>query len=210
MKRRAFLAAIPALTAALTTARPVKASSRLIDDEPGQDFEYIRAWERAQRLQPSTITSQARIARPNEPGIPLTISGQLFDRDGRTPLPGITVFAYHTDATGRYDDPANGPHSWRLKGWAKTDAAGRFQFDTMRPAPYPGRNVAAHVHVSVEGPKLKRRSVGLQFDDDPLVTREDRERSKQAGRFGEVLPVIKDGHGQRVEYRIRISEEGVF
>jgi protocatechuate 3,4-dioxygenase beta subunit len=202
MQRRSFLAALPAIAAALTV--------RTAEAAPAQDVEYIRAWERAQQLRPRTLTSQARIAPAGEPGTPLTIAGRLFDRDGRSPMRGITIFAYHTDGQGHYDVPANGPHSWRLKGWALTDENGRFRFDTIRPAPYPGRNVAAHVHVSLEGPHLRRRSAGLQFDDDPLVTREDRERSDKAGRFGDVLHVLKEGTGQRVDYQIRVSDEGIF
>jgi len=202
MERRVFLAALPAITAALTV--------RTAEATPLQDVEYIRAWERAQRLQPRRLTSRARIAPAGELGTPLTIAGQLYNRDGRSPVHGITVFAYHTDAEGHYDIPSNGPHSWRLKGWALTDPDGRFQFDTMRPAPYPGRNVAAHVHVSLEGPHLRRRSIGLQFDDDPLVTRADRDRSNKAGRFGDVLRVLKDGNRQRVDYLIRITDDGVF
>jgi protocatechuate 3,4-dioxygenase beta subunit len=202
MERRTFLTALPAIAAAL--------SVRSSEAAPPQDLEFIRALERAQRQRPRTPMSHARIAPVGEPGTPLTIAGRLFDRDGHSPMPGITVFAYHTDAQGLYDVPSNGPHSWRLKGWALTDADGRFQFDTIRPAPYPGRNVAAHVHIGLEGPRLKRRSAGILFDDDPLVTREERAESLRAGRFGSVLHVLARGGGQHVDYKIKITDEGIF
>ena len=198
MKRRTFLAALPAVAGGLSAA--------ITEAAPLQDVEYLRALERAQRGRPRTLTSRARIAPVGEPGLPLVISGQLFEADGRTPATGVTVFAYHTDAQGIYDVPANGPHSWRLKGWALTDADGRFEFTTIRPAPYPRRSEAAHVHVTFESPRLPRRSSGIQFADDPLVTRADRDASDRAGQFGSVLAVtIRDGV-QRVEWRVRVTD----
>src|SRR5688572_17730128 len=178
MNRRTFLYALPAVSATLALW-PGLASA--------QDVEFIRAWERAQLEKPAVLKSRARIAPADEPGIPLIMRGRVFRSDGRTPAPGVTVFAYHTDRTGLYDERSKGPHSWRLRGWAKSDANGRFDFDTIRPAPYPGRGIAAHVHLSIEGPGVARRlSAGLLFSDDELVTAAERAASAKNGKFGEV------------------------
>jgi hypothetical protein len=116
----------------------------------------------------------------------------------------MTVFAYHTDHTGLYDEPSKGPHSWRLRGWARTDANGRFDFDTIRPAPYPGRNVAAHVHLSIEGPGVPRRwATGVLFSDDALVTAAEREASARAGVFGEVRTVRTRDGVQEIDVQLR-------
>jgi protocatechuate 3,4-dioxygenase, beta subunit len=203
MKRRTFLAALPAMAVAL--------KAQLADAAPLQDVEFIRAWERTQQLRPHTLTSHARIAPAGEPGIPMVIRGRLVQRDGRSPAPGIIVFAYHTDDRGHYDEASRGPHSWRLKGWALTDPDGRFEFETIRPAPYPNRKTAAHVHVSIEGPGLQRRWVpGLLFDGDPLITAEERATSARAGQFGSIRPVVVRDGVQYVELNIRITDEGIF
>lgn len=202
MERRTFLMALPAVAAAF--------SPRLIEAAPPQDVEFIRAWERAQQQRPRALTSRVRIAPVGEPGTPMVITGRLFERDGRSPAPGITVFAYHTDATGVYDVRANGPHSWRLKGWALTDADGRFEFTTIRPAPYPSRGQAAHVHLGLEGPRLRRRSAGILFEDDPLVSRDERARSAKAGQFGDVRSVVVRNGVQYVDCRIRITDANIF
>ena len=172
-----------------------------------QDVEYERALERAQKLKPARVGSSARIAPASEPGSPLVIDGRVFRADGRTPAAGVTVFAYHTDANGVYDVPSNGPHSWRLKGWAVTDAEGRFTFQTIRPASYPNATVPQHVHLSIEGPGVPRRFSGeIEFDDDPKVTAQQRAASRAAGVFGPVRPVTKRNGVDHVESNIRIED----
>lgn len=172
---------------------------------PLQDLEYERALERAQRDRPRVLPSSGRIAPAAEPGTPLVIQGRVFQRDGQTPAPNIIVFAYHTDATGHYDAPSAGPHSWRLRGWAKTGADGRFELATIRPAPYPSHTQAAHVHLSLEGPGVPRQSAGLVFEGDPLLSATDRDESSKAGKFGAVCVVRERDGVQYVTLNIRIG-----
>ena len=195
MERRRFLVALPVLTVAWGTYLG-----------GAQDVEFLRAWDRAQKAKPAQLTSKARIAPAGEPGTPLVIRGQVFQRDGKTPAPGITVFAYHTDRSGLYDKPEAGPHSWRLKGWALTDREGRFQFETIRPGSYPNSKIAAHVHFSIVGPNVERQfPAELNFDDDPLVTADERAKSKAAGQFGGVRPFSVREGVQYVDFTIRIQ-----
>lgn len=176
-----------------------------------QDREFARAYERAQAAKPATVGSVSRIAAENEPGAPLVINGRVYQADGRTPAAGVTVFAYQTDATGVYDVPSNGPHSWRVKGWAVTDAEGRFQFRTIRPASYPNATVPQHVHLHLEGPNLPRRwTTELEFDDDPKMTTRNREMSRQAGMFGGVRPVTRRDGVDHVEINLKIENRGLF
>jgi protocatechuate 3,4-dioxygenase beta subunit len=178
---------------------------------PAQDLEWVRAWERAQQAKPVRLESIARIAPADEPGTPLVIEGRVYQSDGRTPAPGVTVFAYHTDARGQYDGPAAVPHSWRLRGWAVTDAEGRFTFRTIRPASYPESTVPQHVHVTIEGPQLQRRwTTEIEFEDDPKIGARAREQSRAAGLFGGVRPVATRDGIDHVSFNIRIDNRGVF
>lgn len=170
-----------------------------------QDLEFQRALERAQALKPARLTSDARIAPESEPGTPLVINGRVFTQDGRTPAAGITVFAYHTDRHGLYDAPSAGPHSWRLKGWAITDADGRFTFRTIRPASYPNSRVSQHVHLNLEGPNVPRLSAALEFDDDPMIGAREREASRAAGTFGTVRPVVRRNGADHVEINLKVT-----
>lgn len=135
MTRRMFLWMLAAVGFVLRGGSPLSA----------QDVQYVRAIDRAQTDRPSTLGATARIAPASEPGDPLIIRGRLLNLDGAAAA-GAIVFAYHTDRGGLYDDSSRGPHSWRLRGWARTDADGRFTFESIRPGAYPGGNIPPHVH----------------------------------------------------------------
>lgn len=138
-----------------------------------QDVEYQRAVERAQKARPASLTSTARIAPTTEPGTPLTVLGQLLDVSG-SPAAGAVVFAYHTDREGLYDRRENGPHSWRLRGWVKTDKDGRFTFETIRPGSYPNSNNPPHVHFTAFLANGERYHAGeLQMAMTPKSEREE-------------------------------------
>ena len=170
-----------------------------------QDADYIRAMDRAQQQRPATIGSASRIAAANEPGTPMTLHGRAQKADG-TPADGMVVFAYQTDRSGLYDQPQAGAHSWRLRGWAKTDDKGRFTFETIRPGPYPGRQNPAHVHFTIFTPSGERYHAGeAKFEDDELVPAREREASRRAGDFGEVRPVRREGGKEHVEVTLRID-----
>jgi len=175
-----------------------------------QDTEFIQALERAQAQRPAALTSSARIAPTSEPGTPLVIHGQVFSEDGRSPLAGATVFAYHTDRGGLYDKPGSPPHSWRLRGWAKADAQGRFEFSTIRPGSYPNTNNPAHVHFTVFTGEARYHAGELQFADDSLISASDRARDKSEGDFGSVRPVRTEGGTQHVDLRLRVNSRNRF
>ena len=95
----------------------------------------------------STDFNKAVIAAKDEPGERLVLKGTLYGADGSTPLPNVSIYAYQTDATGVYSRPVDDSRNPRLKAWARTDAQGRFEFDTIKTGSYPGGGNPAHIHV---------------------------------------------------------------
>jgi protocatechuate 3,4-dioxygenase beta subunit len=153
----------------------------------------------------ASLSSKARIAPAEEPGDPLVISGQVFDPAGLHPVPNVVVDAYHTDIKGLYT-PSGAARPPRLRGWARTDAEGRYEFRTIRPAPYPGDGPPAHVHFHVSGPGLPRQEAEeLVFVGDPKISSEMAEGSRRAGRFGGVRPLTRGADGVwRCTFDIRL------
>jgi len=157
---------------------------------------------------PGTVESRGTIASASEPGARLLVSGQVFASDGRTPAPNVIVYAYQTDATGEYH---NGPDRVaRLHGWVRTDGQGRFQFTIIRPAPYPGRTIAAHIHLHAWGGGYPLQwTADVKFADDPLISARDRADAEALGSgFNNICAVTKESDGAwRCSIRLRLQRE---
>lgn len=124
-----------------------------------------------------------------EPGPKLVISGTVYKSDGKTPAPGVVLYVYHTDQSGRYR-VTGGEQGWarrhgRIRGWMKTNANGAYRFYTVRPASYSKTGPPAHIHVTVKEPDKNEYWIDdFHFDDDPFLTAEDRRRQRNRGGNG--------------------------
>jgi protocatechuate 3,4-dioxygenase beta subunit len=149
--------------------------------------------------------SIATLAGPDEPGTRLIISGWAFDPSGVRPAPGVTLYAYHTDITGVYN--RRGLQEPRLKGTVVTDAQGRFEWRTIRPMPYPGRDNPAHIHVKATGGGYPEQWFEVLFSDDTILTPQQRAESKAAGKFGSIVTTTRNAKGVlHATFNIRLSK----
>ena len=112
----------------------------------------------------------------------------------------VVVYAYHTNAEGIYPKLAAPDGSairhGQLRGWAKTGANGRYAFDTIRPAAYPGHTIPQHVHMQILEPGIANAYYldDLLFSDDAFVTAEVRAQLRGRGGPGIATPT-KDANG---------------
>lgn len=149
---------------------------------------------------PPELQSAISIAPPNEPGERINISGTIFQPDGSTPAGGITLYLYHTDAQGIYakDRPNDGRLSWRhgrLRGWLRTGADGRYEFNTIKPGAYPGRPDPAHIHVTVSGPGYPEYWIeDYLFAGDARLRERDRAGHGRGG-FPHIITLSRDEQG---------------
>ena len=136
-----------------------------------------------------TLDWQSTMAPAGEPGEPMRIEGRVTQSDGQTPAEGVVVYAYQTNAEGLY---ANGSAEteWsrrhgRLRAWVKTDADGRYGFDTIKPAPYPNQTMPAHVHLTIAEPGRPAYYIDdIVFDGEFGVTPAYRRNQELRGGSG--------------------------
>jgi protocatechuate 3,4-dioxygenase beta subunit len=122
-----------------------------------------------QLIAPKDGPATVIVAPPDEPGQRLIVSGRVTD--GKVPMPGVSIYIYHADARGCYpaDCLDHGPHTFsaRLHGAMRTDALGRYSYETIRPLGYGGGE--AHVHCIVATGEPTGWQFEMTFADDPVV-----------------------------------------
>lgn len=152
-------------------------------------------------------SATGRIAPADEPGEPMEIRGTVYAADGVTPAAGVVLYAYHTDVRGIYRAGPSGPP--RLRAWFKTDAGGRYGYRTIRPAAYPERKWAAHVHTQLWNDRVPAQwGSTLLFADDPLLTAAERRASAELGRFANIRPLVRADGVWTGTHDIRLKTTG--
>ncbi|MGD8867838.1 MAG: hypothetical protein PVI01_09410 [Gemmatimonadales bacterium] len=146
----------------------------------------------------------------DEPGDRLVLSGRVYQADGVTPAPGVIVYVHHTNAEGIYptrgDESGWGRRHGYLRGWVKSNERGEYRFETIRPAPYPGRDDPAHIHMTIKEPDRQEYWIDqVVFSDDPRVTDEYRAGRENRGGSGIVTPT-RDASGTWIVRRDIVLE----
>lgn len=152
----------------------------------GQEPELIPAPYLAPKyVAPQNAPSSVVIAGKNEQGARLVVTGRTLD--GATPVADVSIYAFHTDVNGLYAakgiDPREAELNPRFYGAMRTDANGRYRYETIRPGSYS--NNATHVHYVVIAPGYKPRMFDLWFQDDPILA------ARRAAGQPEVPPVLQ-------------------
>ena len=144
------------------------------------------------------LTSKATLVAAGEPGEPLVVSGRIFAPDGRTPAAGALLYVYHTDARGLYSekDGQGGPPDPRIKGRMKTDADGRYEFRSIKPASYPGTRNPAHIHAQVSGAGFPEQWIHeFWFEGDPFIPADVLKGFDGLGAFSPVMSIKRGADG---------------
>jgi protocatechuate 3,4-dioxygenase beta subunit len=147
---------------------------------------------------PSALSWQTSLTDAKEPGELMIISGTIFKSDGKTPAPNVVLYVYQTDNMGLYSKALGQTQAirhGRIRGWMKTDDQGRYEFKTIRPASYPDSKNPQHIHPIIKEPGLSLYWIDeYLFEDDPLLTKEEKTRAPNHGGSGIIKP-IKNSNG---------------
>ena len=133
--------------------------------------------------------SRLTMAPPGEPGTPMLIRGRVVGFPGGAPVPGAVLELYHTDATGQYEPGKSigRDAQSRLFCFVRTDAEGRFEVRTIKPAPYPGSGPgAAHVHYRIRAEGFRPYSQDFRPYDHPREAAERATAMERGERFSTV------------------------
>ncbi len=134
-----------------------------------------------------------------EKGQKLIVTGTVYRLDGKTPAPGVILYYWQTDNNGYYT-PKKGmderaKRHGHIRGWVKTDGSGQYTIRTIRPAPYPGEAMPAHIHLSVKEPQIANEyyTDEINFDDDKfLIPHFKKYPQENRGGSGVVRVLLKD------------------
>lgn len=129
---------------------------------------------------PNTDSGESIVRSPT-PGEPVLVQAEVVDVEGR-PLEGAEVDVWHASTEGFYENQDPGQADMNLRGRFVTDAAGRFEFWTVKPAGYPvpvngpvgellrmqGRHNLrpAHIHFLIAKPGFKTQFAQVYSSDD--------------------------------------------
>jgi protocatechuate 3,4-dioxygenase beta subunit len=177
------------------------AAAAAAGEEPkiyGDDEEPIEETESAQTVcrvttrdakgpywEPGAPIRPTRIAELNEPGVRLAVQGRVFAPNCTTTLKNYALDVWQADAQGNYYTGTQS--NYRLRGKIKTDAFGRYRFETVLPGRYGDAAGIrpAHLHVSFLSPGGNViLTTQLYFEGDPFLGQADyctRARTCNAG-----------------------------
>lgn len=157
---------------------------------------------------PETISAVDTGAGWYEKGQKLRITGTVYRTDGHTPAPDVIIYYWQTDNDGYYspgpgmDEKAK--RHGHIRVWMKTDAQGRYALYTLRPAPYPGDVLPAHIHLSVKEPDVADEYYvdELNFSDDLLLAPYLQKHPAEKRGGSGIMDVVRRGDVQEAEHDI--------
>lgn len=139
-------------------------------------------------------------------GQPAWLEGSVTDLAGR-PVAGAQVEIWQCDETGHYHHPGDGGRAdpaFQGFGRVSVDAAGRYRFRTIRPAPYSGRT--PHIHVKVRLGRRELLTTQLYVAGEPRNERDFLWRRLDARqRQALTVPFERTSDGLRAAFPIVVA-----
>lgn len=145
----------------------------------------------------------ANLRPSGDPGIPLTLSGQVFDTRGDI-VSDVTIEIWQTNHHGYYD-----LEGYRYRGKSQVDKSGAYTFESVIPGHYPDKSrICQHVHYVVTAPGHKSLVTQLYFATDPVfegdpVKNYSRDPLIQTPEL--IRPVVLTGDPNEVHAKVRFE-----
>ncbi len=145
---------------------------------------------------PADVSRKIVLSKASDKGEQMIISGTVFAADGKTPAPNVLIYLYHTDIEGFYGRKSGEHRHGRYRGWMLTDKQGKYEFQTIKPAPYPENRFAAHIHTTITTASVREEWIdSILFEGDRLISQRERETAGKKGGFNPILKLEKGANG---------------
>ena len=128
-------------------------------------------------------------------GEPMHLSGTIFKKDGKTPLPGVLIESWQCDEQEHYD---NASDDYLFRGAVRTGKDGRYAFKTIVPAPYKDGEDwrPAHIHLRISSNGHQDLITQIYFKGDPHIAKDASAASPQS--VNRILEIKNNSSNKKV------------
>ncbi len=150
-----------------------------------------------------------QLAKSDETGERIIISGRVFNLDCQQFIPNTIVDAWHANHAGDYDN-----EGYNLRGQITTNSQGFYLFETIKPGKYGNGNTfrPAHIHFKITPPGFETLTTQLYFEGDTDLGT-DAASSIRSGEFdasSRIIPLTMNQNGKlEGTWDIVINGEGI-
>lgn len=136
-------------------------------------------------VQPPFISNNL-LAKKEEPGTRLILSGRIFNLECSEFLPSTVIDIWHADSSGHYDNDG-----YNLRGFTKTNAQGFYLFETILPGKYKNGSDyrPAHIHLKIKPPSHPPLTTQVYFEGDEKIPT-DKSASISSGEYDATHRII--------------------
>ena len=142
---------------------------------------------------PDDVSWKSVLSKKSDRDEPMIISGTVYEAGGQTPAPNVLIYFYHTDSEGYYGRGNGEIRHGHFRGWMLTDASGRYEINSIKPASYPSGSNPAHVHMTLTGKNFKEDWIdSIWFEGDKFITEKARRELSGKGGLSPIIKLEKD------------------
>jgi catechol 1,2-dioxygenase len=123
------------------------------------------------------------------------LSGTIFKKDGKSPLPNVLIEAWQCDEHEHYDNVSD---EYLFRGAVKTGKDGKYAFKTIVPVPYKDGDAwrPAHIHMRISSSDHQDLITQIYFKGDPHIEEDAAAKSPQS--VNRILEIKKNSSNENV------------